>query len=147
MVNPRSISLSLSLSLSVPLPPHPTSLSLSLSLFPSLPLSLSHSLPPAPPSPLGGDPSQLASLLQSLKSPTHSAAVQPASSTQPSLDQLRAWEEEKEALRRYPHTYTKLPTYRHFCKKSAVVYNTLEMLEGENLIFKFSFYACHSANI
>ena len=82
-----------------------------LSPSPSLPLAFSLSLSPShlPPSlPLGGDPSQLASLLQSLKSPTHSAAVQPASSTQPSLDQLRAWEEEKEALRRYLHTYTKL---------------------------------------
>ena len=83
-------------------PPSPSPPSLSLSVPPPPHFSLPPFLP------LGGDPSQLASLLQSLKSPTHSAAVQPASSTQPSLDQLRAWEEEKEALRRYPHTYTKL---------------------------------------
>ena len=46
-----------------------------------------------------GDPALLASLL---KSPTRSGPVHPVASSQPSLqDQLRAWEEEKEALRRY----------------------------------------------
>ena len=70
--------------------------------FLSLLLSLSLSPPPSSLSfALGGDPSQLASLLQSFKSPTHSAPVQPSSSNQPSLDQLKGWEEEKEALRRY----------------------------------------------
>ena len=49
----------------------------------------------------GGDSSLLASLIQSSgKSPTRSAQVQPVAIAQPSLDQLRAWEEEKEALRR-----------------------------------------------
>ena len=50
----------------------------------------------------GGDPSSLlASLAHSVKSPSRSAQVQPVATHQPSLDQLRAWEEEKEALRRY----------------------------------------------
>ena len=61
----------------------------------------------------GGDEALLASLM---KSPTRSTQVHPVTTNQPSLDQLRAWEEEKEALRRYTSHYILLSyMYVHVC--------------------------------